>query len=157
MKKIPISALDIFQLLKGVWSISRKFDNQIETYLSGYASGTTTIKADNKTILLYNETSQTLFNNGVKSTGATAYKFKIEQTQLHQYLIASAKEEHMFKLNFFAYKGRKAAKANYICGKDLYNVTYIFASDDQFQITYKVTGPRKNYITQTTFERSLTN
>ena len=153
MKKTPIKALDIFQLLKGQWSINRKFDDRTSSDLSGSASGRTTLKSNNETILSYNEIVEAAFNNGVESTGTTSYKFKIEQNKLHQYLVSSNKESHMFELNFFATNGKKYAKASYICEKDKYDVVYSFLDNSQFYVIYTVTGPKKNYTTLTSYER----
>ncbi len=156
MKKTPVNASDVFKLLKGKWSVDRIFDNKTNSDFSGAALGETTLKAHNNT-LLYNETIKTTFSNGTKAHGKATYKFQIKNNQLHQYLVTQtekpSKEDHMFTLDFFMHSGKRYAEASYICKKDQYNVLYIFPNDNQFQIIYTVTGPQKDYITRTNFER----
>jgi len=154
MKKIPIDALNIFQLLKGKWSLNRQFDNKTSSDFSGYASGETLLESNDETTLSYNEIVNAAFNNGVESTGTTSYKFKIEQNQLHQYLVTQSEEAYMFELNFFAHNSdKKQAKASYVCKQDRYDVVYTFLNDTQFNVIYTVTGPQKDYTTITSFKR----
>lgn len=41
----------------------------------------------------------------------------------------------------------------HLCGHDNYLTTYYFVSENAFKIQYKVTGPRKDYVSDTTFRR----
>ena len=64
----------------------------------------------------------------------------------------------LHKLQFYsdqtANKALKAAGIHY-CARDVYKAHYLFTNPQQFQLTYQVTGPRKDYTMETTFHKEV--
>lgn len=154
-----IAASRILNLLKGEWSLKRKLINTEDRDFSGSASGTTKFLERGENALSYDESIIVNFANGTEVTATATYKFQIEKNKLHQYLVTQTntepEENHMFELNFFSTHRQIYAIASYICGNDNYSVRYSFSNNDSFSITYTVSGPNKNYSTETEFERVL--
>lgn len=157
MSKKSVDANHIFNLLAGKWSLKRKFVNNIDKDFSGTASGLTEFLENNDNALSYHESVTALFDNGVEMKGAAYYKFCIEDSQIHQYLVSSISnetiEDHMFELNFSNSNNQIYASASYFCGLDKYEANYSFFEDNKFNVTYTALGPNKNFITETEFEK----
>lgn len=49
--------------------------------------------------------------------------------------------------------GTLCGEAAHLCGDDRYETLYCFHPDASFSIQHRVTGPRKNYLSMTTFVR----
>ena len=50
-------------------------------------------------------------------------------------------------------KNRAKASAIHHCGNDVYKVAFSVGSQSSMQIDWRVTGPRKDYIMETHYER----
>jgi len=48
------------------------------------------------------------------------------------------------------------ATAEHLCGEDLYRAAYTFHSCGDWQVTWQVSGPRKDYTSVTTYQRDGT-
>lgn len=159
MSKKLVSAAHVLDLLAGKWSLKRKFVNNIDKELSGTASGITEFLGDNDNALSYHESVIAHFDNGVELEGVAFYKFCIEDSKIHQYLVSFIRneivEDHMFELNFSHTNNQIYACASYLCGMDKYKVSYSFLDDYQLNITYTALGPNKNFITETEFEKII--
>lgn len=154
-----VTASKILNLLKEEWSLNRKLINAKDKDFSGSASGTTKFLECDENTLSYDERIKVNFVNGIEVDATATYKFQIEEDKLHQYLVTPTstepKEDHMFELDFFTTSSQICSEASYICGSDNYSVRYSFHNNDSFRITYTVSGPNKNYSTETEFERVL--
>ena len=154
-----VSASSILDLLKGEWFLNRKLINVKDQDFSGSASGTTKLLESSENTLSYDETVIVNFDNGAEINTTAAYKFQIEENKLHQYIVTQTntepKEDHMFELAFSATSSQRYAVAAYKCGNDNYSVQYSFSSDNRFSVIYMVSGPHKDYFTETEFKRIL--
>lgn len=154
-----VSASTILDLLKGEWFLKRKLINVKDQDFSGSASGTTKLLESSENALSYDETVIVNFDNGAEMNTTAAYKFQVEEDKLHQYIVTQANteqnEDHMFELDFFAATSQIYAMASYKCGNDNYSVQYSFSSDNRFSVIYIVSGPHKDYFTETEFKRIL--
>lgn len=157
MSEESVKVDHIFSLLAGKWLLKRKFINNIDKNFSGTASGLTEFLENNNNSLSYHESVVAHFDNGSEIDGTASYKFYIEDSRIHQYLVSSISdktaEDYMFELNFSNNNNQIYACASYFCGMDKYKVNYSFLEDNKFNIVYTVLGPNKNFITETEFEK----
>ncbi len=156
MKKSSADGKVILKYFEGTWDISRNMSNFHSPKYNGTAEGEVKITPDPKVGLSYSEKVKVKFANGVEASGTQNYVFQLDKGVVSQYRskFAGSKElEKMYSLEFFSNKDRLLAKHEYTCGKDLYRVEYSIYDYNNFVIQYMVTGPEKNYITQTSFIR----
>ena len=151
-----MNAQDIFKYFCGKWTITRHLNNLAHPYLSASAKGKVIIKENSLDSNNYSEKVDITFLNGNKTTGSQEYIFKLIDNRISQYRFiqrGSDEIEKMYDLNFVTNKERLLACSKYKCGKDLYQVEYSINEQNNFSIKYIVSGPNKNYITQTSFIR----
>lgn len=53
----------------------------------------------------------------------------------------------------FAFTQASVLTSHHLCIKDHYNATFEFLSDDDFELSFSVVGPKKDYSIQTRFTR----
>lgn len=146
----------------GIWKIARTcIDHAPNSNNNFKGLGLATFKKisnnDDSTLLQYSEnlTLNLPVANTTNSTQATKqyrYKFKEDDVSIYNGEKSgnAAHYQKMFDLNF---TGGKSAEGKYKCGNDMYNCTFTFLSDTSFSITYKVTGPKKDYTLISIFEK----
>ena len=146
----------------GIWKIARTcIDHTSNSNNNFQGSGKATFKElsnnNDNSLLQYSEslTLNISVANTTNSTQATKqyhYEFKDGDVSIYNEE-KSGNAIHcqkMFDLNFI---NNKSAKGQYECGNDMYNCTFTFLSDTRFSITYKVTGPKKDYTLISIFEK----
>jgi len=157
MKKLPEGSKDIFEYFDGKWNISRNISNFLAPEYNGKADGQVIInKLPSSSDVSYYENVEITFDNGLKTNGTQEYIFQLVDGAISQHRFktkTTKKSEKMYDLNFIENKEGLLAVDKYQCGDDLYQVKYFINSYDDFFVQYIVTGPKKNYITQTSFVR----
>lgn len=135
---------DIYNFLRNTsWNLHRKITNNLNSSLSGSAKGVAVFTEDKKTkTLIYKESvSFSLDNNSYKST--KKYMYRLNN---NNYLEIYSEQGLMYVLD-------KDLSGLHKCGLDLYGAVYVFNfENNKFNITYSVSGPRKNYVSFTKYE-----
>ena len=136
---------EIFRNLEGKWSINRNIKG------IGYGKGRAsfTKSTDDQNVLCYSERLDLhLGENQHYSNAHQEYKFIYDPERMCLEKYTSA-ESLMYRLEITG----KKARGLYLCSPDKYIATYDFIDDNLFTLTYFVSGPRKDYIIVTEFEK----
>lgn len=136
----------ILKELIGSWSYEREFDNGSSS--SGFAS----FERNKSNELEYSETGTLKLITGATLKGKRKYYFSANRNKLEIYFFENPKTLFQsFELNL---KGNAlSGKAIHQCGSDHYESEYIFEANGRFRITHKVRGPKKIYVSKTTYSR----
>lgn len=149
------SAKHVFSLLQGSWSLIRTIAGH------GTMKGTANLqKTENTQLfaqnLLYREDGIFELNDGKKLETHKEYLYILQNDKLGVYFVENRRQGRLFHILDFNKNETKnflLAKAIHYCHEDIYNVRYKIYTNNHFQITYMVNGPKKNYISQTVFKR----
>ncbi|MEM8536805.1 MAG: DUF6314 family protein [Pseudomonadota bacterium] len=128
----------------GEWRMSRQIDD-LRIGESGALYGTVSFTHDGDT-LRYEEKGTLVFASAAPIKAQRAYIWRFAGKHV-EVAYANGAPFHSFPLV------AEAAATPHLCGDDTYNGVYAFADFPQWQLTWNVTGPRKNYRTVTTFTR----
>lgn len=136
----------IFQQLKGVW--------RLERFISpgGHMSGEATFAPISD--IEYHYTEQgilTLDHGDVIEDVKRSYIYKVKNETIQIYYNDGPDQGELFQVLVF-YNSNEA-QAEHLCGADLYKSEYSFDFPSSFQITHHVNGPKKNYVSNTVFNR----
>jgi hypothetical protein len=145
-----MSIKNIFYSLKGNWQLNRTISHH------GTMTGVANLTLVNTSELFYRE-------EGLFASGITRQVFKVYREYLYQYkqnqIDVFHVENHqptllLHTLHFIddAQKDVLKAVAHHECGRDVYQAVYLFYVN-QFQLTYLVKGPYKDYTITTMFDR----
>jgi len=136
----------LYDTLRGNWSVNRVIDDR-KGDQKGTFTGTAHFAGVNGT-LLYTEEGHLSFA-GTLMRAERRYHWLCEgQTADVSY------EDGSFFHRLTVLDG--LATAEHQCGEDLYRATYAFQSANDWQVTWRGSGPRKDYTSITTYERSGT-
>ncbi|MDG1436200.1 MAG: DUF6314 family protein [Rickettsiaceae bacterium] len=130
-------AQQIFDFLPGKWSITRNFislpQSLHKTHIAlGHA--TFTASEDDSNLLLYSE--KITMSDSIIGTQEYSYRYDEINHSLSKYFSDG-------RLFYIIDTSNGKASGYHLCIKDIYKSEYIF-DNDQFSITYFITGPSKN-------------
>lgn len=141
----------VFNSLEGNWKLYRTLSN------NGMMSGTAAFIRCDLNELFYRETG--LF---VPNTNAHTFKVYREyfycymKNQIHVFHAENNKPTNLLHTLEFITNSKATfplqAQAHHVCSQDSYQALYSFFAT-QFQLQYKVKGPKKNYTITTIFDR----
>ena len=134
----------LYDILRGNWSVNRVIDDrhavQTATF-TGSASFTAT-----GTDLAYLETGELALGSAtMKAERRYTWTCHANRACVTH---ADGSPFHTFTLS----DGR--AKAEHLCGEDLYLGAYRFEAQDAWRVTWTVSGPRKDYTATTMYRRT---
>ena len=134
----------IFNSLEGRWHFHRTISN------FGTVEGEATFKrsATEKNLLHYREDGEWISKNGLNKVHRE-YLYQYQNEKISAYF-AEQKDRLLHTLEF---QKNGLATAKHLCACDLYAATYQFHNPDEFELTYRVEGPKKNYTMTTLFQR----
>ncbi|KAL9608953.1 MAG: hypothetical protein Q9167_006237 [Letrouitia subvulpina] len=180
-KKEPLSQW-IFEKLGGIWNVSRTISSALPTYPSGVFKGEAVFEQrpptneEFRAEYLYVEQGKFTTNQGVEFQASRSYVYRLEKDQdvvsawfvkpddnttvdylFHQ--LRFTDQDSRISNAVGAEKGRSVlAEGYHLCVEDHYSPFYVFSIDSReltdWSLQYSVTGPQKDYVTQTQYTRS---
>jgi hypothetical protein len=150
---------DIFDYLKGKWILDRVINNNAFSK-NIYVKGSVVIDESNlEGTLNYLENVTIDLGLDQPIDAYKKYQFVLkDDKRLMQFDCKSDNKEdeitEMYTLDFEYLKNEyPKGTGAYKCNKDIYSVVYDFLCDNKFTVEYTVTGPNKDFSTQTEFTR----
>ncbi len=134
----------IFRSLEGVWRFTRQIKG------SGKMNGTATFIKKSPTTLFYNETGLLKLNDGPVFESYRNYIYEWKNKKITAFF-----EDGRF-FHELEFETDVDAKAHHECGLDLYRASYHFEKPTAFSLQWAVTGPKKDYMILTNFEKRIT-
>lgn len=139
----------IFQYLQGEWLLERRTNGHGQ--MQGRASFSALDNAEQS--LHYREQGQHVTAMGRACSFFKEYLYTLDQGSIVVYFCASAIKGGLFYPLCFAEDG-SSATGKHLCAQDLYEASYQFVNANEFILHYQITGPRKNLLIQTQFQRA---
>lgn len=162
------------RLLQGDWAFLRILKHRTEAsllhsgFFEGIVSGTAKFTALPQNTLLYQEAGEikTTAGKTIKAKKEYIYLYNSRTHQMEKHFSACGEDTGIFySLNFQATMTQEgyiiAARGEHLCIHDRYQAAYLFKQDDysaesgltKFNLQYRVVGPKKNYISDTAYQK----
>lgn len=170
-----------FRAMQGIWNIRRDLKSAIPTYPSGKFTGVANFHARQPTDreydveYLYVEDGEFVTDTGMTMKGSRRYVYRYQENKdaitawfvkpddgksvdyfFHELQFHLSNKE--CKRSLSDQKGWSAT-SHHLCVPDNYHVTYLFqfrgAALGRFRVQYQVRGPKKDYISETWYERPV--
>lgn len=146
-----LTSYQIFKNLPGVWVFNRTLINIQDPKTSGEVSGLAEFRPmqGEQNLLQYYEVGTFVTNAGDKWQIKKEYFFAFNEKtySIEKYFAKDDLKDDLF------YALNENLEGAHNCGQDKYVANYKYENDDfkEFSLTYKVTGPHKNYISETKY------
>ena len=151
-----MNARKIFEMMAGVWKINRRILNSQSKFTRGDGIATFKMKENDENAMLYRE-ELTLYAHFDKISASKEYIFRYKEDDTISVYFNEKPERFFYTLNFPQLETGKSninvAGGEHLCGNDLYLAEYVFVDYNQFQLSYQVNGPQKNYRLVTLYDR----
>ena len=134
-----------FGRLPGRWSVDRSIDGR------ALMQGTATLTATGDGALAYHEWGQITLVTGLFDA-ERRYGFRSLPAGFSVWF-AEHPARLFHEIELVARGNALIGDAVHLCGEDRYCSQYVFRGDGTFTTIHAVTGPRKNYVLQTTYRR----
>ena len=141
------SIMSIFKALEGKWNFHRTISNY------GIIEGAATFKksAIEPHLLHYREEGVLKREDGEHFQVYRDYLYRYKNDRISVFF--AEKTERLFHV--LEFRDATTAVARHICSSDVYDATYKFRLEDEFELSYRVKGPKKDYSITTLFTRQL--
>ena len=141
-----ISADDVFDQLEGSWSLER--------IIEGLATmeGVATFTRDGADALAYHEEGEVRLVHGQAVKAHRDYRFE-RAPRGFNVLFAEVTPRLFHRIELAREDTALTGAAAHLCAPDTYDSSYQFLADGSFVIRHAVRGPRKDYVSTTTFSR----
>lgn len=141
---------EIFSRLPGHWSFTRTLSNFKEPLSSGIVTGNASFTpTDDPTHILHYKETGLFKSNSTEHTIYNEYFFVFnEKTKnIEKHFAQNGIKTGLFYIIDAQHNG------NHICVNDHYAASYAFIDEcfKEFSLTYKVTGPLKDYVSETKY------
>ncbi|MEX1013402.1 MAG: DUF6314 family protein [Waddliaceae bacterium] len=139
--------MNIFRALEGKWNFHRTISNY------GIIRGVATFKksAIESHLLHYREEGVLKRENGEHFQVYRDYLYRYKNNRISVFF--PEKTERL--LHVLEFLDATTAVARHVCSCDVYDATYNFSLEDEFELSYLVNGPSKGYLITTFFTRQL--
>ena len=142
------NSLHKFQSLSGHWIIERIIKP------GGVMIGQAEFKCLSDTEYHYIEQGTLTLDHGEDIEGVKrAYVYKFENDVIQIYYADGPDNGKLFQALDFT--SEKEAQAEHLCGEDFYKSSYSFSFPDHFSIQHMVSGPKKDYVSETKYSKHL--
>ena len=147
----PHLADRVFAHLEGSWAIER------EIRPKGRYAGSAAFVRTGKDLLAYSEEGVLALNNGHTVTGQRLYTYRLHEDRI-EVLFADGPNigKHFVDILFPSDPSAVwpiCSGDTHYCLKDTYQAMFCFEHEDEFNITYTVCGPTKEYVTHSIYRR----
>jgi len=143
----------LYDTLRGNWSVNREIEDRFNATedrtggQGGFFTGTAQFSGDIPN-LAYRE-------KGTLAIGGTSLQAERQYIwQCHASSVTVLHKDGTPFHDFTLIDG--SATAEHVCGNDLYRGAYWFRSPAEWQVTWVVCGPRKDFTSKTTYHRTVT-
>ncbi|GHE75723.1 hypothetical protein GCM10017786_00640 [Amycolatopsis deserti] len=136
-------AARLFAALPGQWTITRNLPGV------GRMTGSARFHAAGPDLLHYREDGRLTLDGGQTLEVYREYHYRLEPGLIR---ICFAEPGPPRTLHVLRFDG-VAASDVHLCGQDTYAGHYEFPEDNRFTVGMRVTGPQKDYVIETTYER----
>lgn len=141
-------AKEILQGLEGTWRLSRDISGSHIAHATGIAVFE---KTTNPYELTYSEDVVITLGDGKTLKGYQRYIYRLEdENKLNVYFDGGYRIFH--SVECIDSESRDEFKASHYCQPDTYITSYLFG-DSVFYIMHRVSGPKKDYISRTTYNK----
>lgn len=149
MMQQTTSLLSIFTMLQGSWKIHRAIPGH------GIVNGIANFTGGTVNQLFYKEGGTFIQEQGKQFNIQQEYLYTYYKKQISVYFCEGSQKNQLFyHLNKLTRCNDKLhLSASYLCNLDLYQLAYDFAHQNEFNLRYVVTGPKKNYTINTLYHR----
>ncbi len=142
----------------GTWLFNRSFIHTQTQQSQGKVTGRAVFSYLNENRLHYKEEGILETPNGQTVEVSQNYEYEYEKNtdSIKAYFAADSKKNLFFHQLSFSAEDETLIEATgtHYCDPDTYEANYKFDADNKkFTLIYFVTGPKKNYISSTIFER----
>lgn len=135
----------------GEWAINRSIEN------TGLYKGHAIFLGISKDKMTYREDGETHFDDGTKIAGFKNFIYQINDSNLDIFFDDGIdKGQKYLSILLRDLDENSCASDIYLCGEDTYNCTYQIHDDNNFQITTKISGPKKDYLLKANYTRVVT-
>lgn len=146
-------AIELISYFEGDWTFTREIKtdkDKIFAMAKGNASFTKDLNPDS---LFYSEDGELdLQQNKTKNPFYKNYLFSFFTDHITVYFSGGASSEQLYQE--YRQVGNKITPvAEHVCNQDLYNSEFQMADQNQFEQITKITGPHKNFLITTIFNR----
>ncbi len=136
---------DVLARLEGDWKIVRHVDGQ--PLLRGIA----TFRTNGDGSLTYHERGRLHLADGQQFEAERRYLYRASPGGFAVFFFEEpARLFHEIRLQ--ESHGGMASEASHLCKEDLYRSRYVFLADGTFLIRHQVSGPKKSYTLETSYE-----
>ncbi len=137
---------DIFNFLIGEWTLHRTITP------GGVFVGQGVFEPSAQDIILYHEDGLLTLDNGTVLEPTKKYRWRLEQGIICVHFDDGVTKGELFQTLDFT--NAHVAQASHFCAPDDYVSEYHFVNRDYFEITHRVSGPKKSYTAQSIYSRS---
>lgn len=129
---------------RGRWSLHRRIEDRIG--MDAVFTGTADFRITGAAKLSYTETGELTLGSAVM-TAERRYDWLFGPAGEITVNFDDGRLFHQFD------PGRQQLFARHYCGDDIYDVRYEFGAKHQWRSVWRVSGPRKDYVSHTEFAR----
>jgi len=141
----------VFSLFEGAWEIERQISGK------GTYAGTATFVRTGADSMDYAEKGVITLNNGEVLSGERRYTYRLHEDRIELLFADGPNVGNHFVDILFPSDPSAAwpicSGDTHYCLKDTYKAMFCFEHEDEFNITYTVCGPAKDYVSQSVYRR----
>jgi hypothetical protein len=143
-----------FSLMEGSWRIDRTIDP------GGHFLGTATFQRSPDGTLAYRESGTMVVDGGQQFSATRCYRYRLDDDRIEVRFDDGVNVgNHFLDLLFRETQDRpfpiETVRDTHLCRLDTYDAVYRFETRELFHITFVVNGPKKAYVSHSTFRRIL--
>ena len=137
---------ETFNQLQGAWRFERKITP------GGVMRGDAVFNQAGTDAYDYEEQGRWTLDDGTVGEFSKRYSYRVINDDIHVYYADGVDNGKLFHV--LEFDGIGQARAEHLCGQDLYVSAYKFTLPEKFQVTHTVQGPKKDYVSVTNFTPS---
>jgi len=145
-------ATELFNYFEGDWSFTREIKTDGDK-LFGLAKGKASFTKDTNESLYYSEDGELdLQQSKTKNDFYKSYFFSFYKDHIKVYFSGGANSEQLYQEYTYADK-QILPIAGHACNRDFYNSEYHITDENQLRQVTTITGPKKDFLITTIFNR----
>lgn len=147
----PPLADRVFDLLVGNWTIEREITPK------GNFRGTCSFVRTDARTLAYAEEGTLVLNDGTSMVGERKHTYLLHEDRI-EILFADGPNDGQHFVDILFPSDPEAdwplcSGDTHYCLKDTYKAMFCFETEDEFDVTYTVCGPEKDYVSRSVYRR----